>query len=56
MFGTAVWVASYLTLVPMGIYRAPWRYPPVELALDLSYHLAYGAGAGVGAGFALIDC
>jgi hypothetical protein len=53
MFGTAVWVMSYLTLVPMGIYRAPWRYPPGELALDLSYHLAYGAG--VGAGFALID-
>jgi hypothetical protein len=53
-FGSAVWVASYLTLVPMGIYRPPWRYPPVELALDLSYHLAYGAG--VAAGFALIDC
>jgi hypothetical protein len=53
MFGTAVWVMSYLTLVPMGIYRAPWRYPPGELALDLSYHLAYGAG--VGTGFALID-
>ena len=54
VFGTAVWAVSYVTLVPMGIYRPPWRYPPGELALDLSYHLAYGAG--VGAGFALIDC
>lgn len=47
MFGTGVWLVSYLTLVPMGLYQPPWRYPPGELALDLSYHLAYGVGTGV---------
>jgi uncharacterized membrane protein YagU involved in acid resistance len=44
LFGTAVWATSYLVLVPAGLYRPPWEYPPRELALDLSYHLAYGAG------------
>ncbi|HWG56683.1 MAG TPA: hypothetical protein VNT58_09215 [Gaiellaceae bacterium] len=42
--GTAVWAASYAQLVPLGIYEPPWRYPPNELALDLSYHLVYGVG------------
>lgn len=41
-FGTAVWAASYAQLVPLGIYKPPWRYPAKELALDVSYHLAYG--------------
>ncbi len=31
--------------VPMGIYQAPWKYPPKELALDLSCHLVYGISA-----------
>jgi hypothetical protein len=53
LFGTGVWVMSYVTLVPMGLYQPPWKYPPKELALDLSYHLAYGTG--VGAGYALVD-
>jgi hypothetical protein len=44
LFGTAVWATSYLTLVPMGLYQPPWEYEPSELALDLSYHLVYGAG------------
>jgi hypothetical protein len=44
-FGTAVWAASYAQLVPLGIYRPPWKYPPRELALDLSYHLVYGVAA-----------
>ena len=44
VFGTTVWAMSYAELVPMGIYDPPWTYPPQELALDLSYHLAYGAG------------
>jgi hypothetical protein len=48
MFGSAVWVMSYLQLVPMGLYEPPWRYPVKDLALDLSYHLAYGIGTGVG--------
>ena len=44
-FGTAVWVSSYAELVPLGIYRPPWKYPPQELALDLSYHLVFGLAA-----------
>ena len=48
-FGAWVWVMSYVQLVPLGIYRPPWKYPPAELALDLSYHLAYGAGLGAAA-------
>jgi hypothetical protein len=44
-FGAGVWAASYAALVPMGIYRPPWRYAPNELAMDLSYHLVYGTGA-----------
>jgi hypothetical protein len=50
-FGSAVWAFSYVALVPLGIYEPPWTYPAKSLALDLSYHLAYGAG--VGAAFAL---
>jgi hypothetical protein len=52
-FGTAVWAASYAELVPLGIYEPPWKYPPKDIALDLSYHLVYGlAGAGA---LAVID-
>jgi hypothetical protein len=47
VFGVGVWAASYLALVPMGIYRPPWRYPARELATDLSYHLVYGVGAAI---------
>jgi hypothetical protein len=43
--GAGVWTASYAQLVPLGIYKPPWRYPPAELALDLGYHLAYGLAA-----------
>lgn len=46
-FGTAVWAASYAQLVPMGLYQPPWKYAPGELALDWSYHGAYGAGVGI---------
>lgn len=42
IFGAAVWTSSYLQLVPMGIYEPPWKYKPQELALDFSYHLAFG--------------
>jgi len=42
LFGSGVWAASYLQLVPMGIYEPPWRYPARTLALDASYHLVYG--------------
>jgi hypothetical protein len=44
LFGTGVWAASYLQLVPMGLYEPPWEYPATTLAKDLSYHLVYGVG------------
>jgi hypothetical protein len=46
VFGTGVWASGYAQLVPLGIYRPPWRYPAAELALDLSYHVAYGVTVG----------
>lgn len=46
-FGTAVWAASYLELVPMGLYEPPWTYPPKQLALEWSFHAVYGLGAGL---------
>lgn len=44
VFGTGVWVMSYVQLVPMGLYDPPWKYKPKDLAMDLSYHLVYGIG------------
>ena len=41
-FGTGVWAAAYAELVPLGIYKPPWRYKPEELATDWSYHAVYG--------------
>ena len=35
---------SYLQLVSMGVYQPPWRYPLKTLAVEFSYHLAYGIG------------
>ncbi len=46
--GTAVWAMSYVKLVPMGLYEPPWRYAPMELAMDLSYHLVYRVGVAAG--------
>ena len=43
-FGAGVWAASYVQLVPMGLYEPPWAYPVGTLANDLGYHLTYGAG------------
>jgi hypothetical protein len=51
--GTGVWTASYAELVPLGIYRPPWKYPAKELALDLSYHLVYGIA--VAGAYAALD-
>jgi hypothetical protein len=50
---TGVWAAAYAELVPLGIYKPPWAYPPAELCLDLSYHLVYGAG--VAAAYAALE-
>jgi hypothetical protein len=51
-FGTGVWGAAYAELVPLGIYKAPWRYSAEELALDWSYHAVYGLA--VAAAFAAL--
>lgn len=40
--GTLVWGASLAELPALSLAPAPWRQPPAELALDASYHLAYG--------------
>ena len=52
-FGTGVWGASYVELVPLGLYKLPWKYPPKDLALDLSYHIVYGLA--VAAAYAALD-
>lgn len=44
LLGLTVWAASYAQLVPMGFYELPWKYPAKDVALDISYHLAYGLG------------
>jgi uncharacterized membrane protein YagU involved in acid resistance len=51
--GGAVWIAAYAELVPLGIYAPPWESEPKELALDLSYHLVYGAA--VAAAYAALE-
>jgi uncharacterized membrane protein YagU involved in acid resistance len=53
VLGTTLWAAAYAELAPLGIYEPPWKHPPQELALDLSYHLVYGAG--VAAAWAALD-
>ena len=53
MLGASLWGAAYAELAPLGIYEPPWKYPPQELALDLSYHLVYGVG--VAAAWAALD-
>lgn len=53
VLGASLWGAAYAELTPLGIYEPPWKYPPRELALDLSYHLVYGAG--VAAAYAALD-
>jgi hypothetical protein len=48
LFGLGVWAQSYATLVPMGLYKPPWRYPARSIAKDVSYHLVYGTGTAAG--------
>jgi hypothetical protein len=43
LFGLGVWAASYLQLVPLGIYELPWSYPLSSIADEIGYHLTYGA-------------
>jgi|1186.fasta_scaffold01036_5 hypothetical protein len=42
VFGLAVWAASYVSLVPMGLYAPPWEYPAGTVVNDIGYHLTYG--------------
>jgi hypothetical protein len=53
LFGVGVWGASYIALVPMGIYEPPWRYPAATVAFDATYHLVYGEA--VAAAYAVFD-
>jgi hypothetical protein len=46
VFGAGVWGFSYVALPVAKLYKPIRAYPPKSLALDLSYHLAYGAAAG----------
>jgi hypothetical protein len=43
LFGLGVWAASYIQLVPLGIYEPPWSYPLSSIADEIGYHLTYGA-------------
>ncbi len=43
-FGAGVWAMSYVQLVPMGLNQPPWKYPAKDTALEIGYHLVYGAG------------
>ena len=47
LFGLCVWAASYVQLVPMGIYQPPWRYPLGSIAAEVAYHVTYGLGVAV---------
>ena len=42
VFGTGVWLSSYVTLPLAGLYKPIWRYGIADLAPDLVAHLAYG--------------
>ncbi|MGI8715512.1 MAG: DUF6789 family protein [Solirubrobacteraceae bacterium] len=53
LFGVVVWTASLIELPAMKIAPPVWETPPLEVALDLSYHLVYGIG--VAGAFALLD-
>ncbi len=53
LFGSGVWAMSYAQLVPMGLYEAPWTYPRKDIAMEVGYHLVYGAG--LAAAYGLFD-
>ncbi len=46
VFGPAVWLASYATLGPAGIYKPIWQYDADTLGKDFSAHLVYGMTTG----------
>jgi hypothetical protein len=42
VFGTVVWLSSYVVLPAAGLYQPIWKYSAKTLAKDWSGHLAYG--------------
>jgi hypothetical protein len=42
IWGTGVWVQSYVVLVPAKLYKPMWEYDAETLWKDLSAHLVYG--------------
>lgn len=52
LFGTLVWGTSLVQLPALGLAPPVWKYPPGELAFDVSYHLVYGVA--VAAAFAAL--
>jgi len=52
-FGAFVWGASLLQLPAMKLAPPVWEYPPLELALEVGYHVVYGLG--VAAAYAALD-
>lgn len=44
VLAVVVWLAGYVVLPAMKLYEPIWTYGPRTLAIDLSYHLAYGFG------------
>jgi len=42
LFGTLVWLSSYVVLPAAKLYQPIWEYDPATLAKDWSGHLAYG--------------
>lgn len=42
LFGSVVWLASYVILPPAKIYKPMWEYDAPTLAKDWSAHLVYG--------------
>jgi len=46
-FGLAIWAASRGQMAAMQLAPPPWRDPPSTLAMDLGFHLLYGAAAAV---------
>lgn len=45
VFGPAVWLQSYVVLVPAKLYKPLWEYDVETLTRDLSAHLVYGLTA-----------
>jgi hypothetical protein len=47
LFGLGVWTASYVQLVPLGIYEPPWTYPVKAVRDEIGYHVTYGSTVAV---------